>query len=255
MISKTLIGLVFSLLVGMPVAGQSKVEQVVFDKANQLYLNGDYSSAREEYQKIINSGFESVELYYNLGNTFYKLGQIPSAILYYEKALILDPKDVDIRFNLDLANSLVVDKINPANEFFLRKWIRAFAGSLKADVWGIVSLISFILLLSVIVSAYVDRGFRFRKLFLTGVAFLVVVFAVSILMGSIQHQQYAHTDSAIVFSSSLTAKSSPDPAGTDLFVIHEGVKVKITDKVGSWIRIRLADGNEAWIPENSVERI
>ena len=115
MIKKVLIGLVFSLLVGLPVAGQSKVEQMVFEKANQLYLNGEYSAAREEYQKIINSGFESMELYYNLGNTFYKLGQIPSAILYFEKALILNPKDLDIQFNIDLANRLVVDKINPVN--------------------------------------------------------------------------------------------------------------------------------------------
>ena len=142
-----LIGLVFSLLIGLPVAGQSKVEQVVFDKANQLYLNGEYSSAREEYQKIINSGFESVELYYNLGNTFYKLGQIPSSILYYEKALILNPKDVDIQFNLDLANRLVVDKINPVNEFFFRKWFRAFAGIIKADSWAFISVITFFLFL------------------------------------------------------------------------------------------------------------
>ncbi|MCX6224313.1 MAG: tetratricopeptide repeat protein [Bacteroidia bacterium] len=255
MIKKVLFGLVFTLLAGLPAAGQSNMEQIVFDKANQLYLNGDYSSAREEYQKIINSGFESVELYYNLGNTFYKLGQIPSAILYYEKALILDPKDVDIRFNLDLANRLVVDKINPVNEFFLRKWIRTFAGIIKADAWGYISLIAFILMLSVVAFAYATRGFRFRKLMLSGGVLLFVILLFSLPLGSIQNAQTVHPDSAIVFSSSLTAKSSPDSGGTDLFVIHEGVKVKITDQVGSWIRIRLADGNEAWIPENSVERI
>jgi tetratricopeptide (TPR) repeat protein len=255
MIKKILIGLVFSLLVGLPVAGQSKVEQMVFEKANQLYLNGEYSSAREEYQKIVNSGFESVELYYNLGNTFYKLGQIPSAILYFEKALILNPKDVDIRFNLDLANRLVVDKINPLNEFFFNKWIRTFAGIIKADAWGYISLISFFLMLSVVFIAYVTRGFRFRKLMLSAGALLIVLLVFSFVLGSIQNKQLVHPDSAIVFSSSLTAKSSPDPGGTDLFVIHEGVKVKITGQVGSWIRIRLVDGNEAWIPENSVERI
>lgn len=255
MIKKMLIGLVFSLLVWLPVAGQAKVEQMVFDKANQFYLNGEYSSAREEYQKIVNSGFESGELYYNLGNAFYKLGQIPSAILYYEKALILNPKDVDIQFNLELANRLVVDKINPVNEFFFRKWTRTFAGIIKADAWGYISLIAFVLLLSVVIFVYVTRGFRFRKLMLSGGALLIVILVFSLLLGSIQNKQSVHPDSAIVFSSSLTAKSSPDTGGTDLFVIHEGVKVKITDRVGSWIRIRLADGNEAWIPENCVERI
>ncbi len=255
MTKKVLIGLVFTLLIWLPVSGQSRVEQVVFDKANQLYLNGDYSSAREEYQKIINSGFESVELYYNLGNTFYKLGQIPSSILYLEKALLLNPKDVDIRFNLDLANQLIVDKINPVNEFFLKKWVRNFAGILKADAWGYISLMSFILLLTVILIAYINRGFKYRRIMLSGGALMVVVFLLSLVLGGIQNKQTAHPDSAIVFSSSLTAKSSPDASGTDLFVIHEGVKVKITGQVGTWIRIRLADGNEAWIPENSVERI
>lgn len=250
-----MIGLVFSLLIALPVVGQSKVEQMVFEKGNQLYLSGDYSGAREEYQKIVNSGFESVELYYNLGNTFYKLGQIPSAILYFEKALVLNPKDMDIRFNLDQANRLVIDKINPVNEFFIRKWIRSFAGVIKADAWGYISLVSFILLVSCAIFFYVTRGFRLRKLMLSGGVLLTVIMIISLTFGTIQNKQSAHPDSAIVFSSSLTAKSSPDPGGTDLFVIHEGVKVKITDRVGTWIRIRLADGNEAWIPENSVEKI
>jgi len=252
---KIWIGLVFSLLIALPAAAQSRVEQLVFDQANQLYLNGEYSAARDEYQKIINSGFESAELYYNLGNAFYKLGQIPPAILYYEKALILNPKDVDLQFNLDLANRLVVDKINPLNEFFLRKWILSFAGVFKADAWGYLSLGAFFLLLTIAAIAYATRGFRYRKLIVSGGALFLVILIFSLVLGSIQNKQTIHPDSAIVFTSSLTAKSSPDAGGTDLFVIHEGLKVKIIDRVGTWIRIRLADGNEAWIPENSVEQI
>jgi tetratricopeptide (TPR) repeat protein len=247
--------MIFALLAWIPVAGQSKVEQIVFEKANQLYLNGDYSSAREEYQKIVNSGFESAELYYNLGNTFYKLGQIPSAILYFERALILSPKDEDIKFNLELAKRLVVDKINPVNEFFIKKWVRGLAGLLKADTWGLISLLVFILLLALLIIGYVKRDFRYRSLLVPGGSLLLIALVFSLLLGGIQNKQSVHPNSAIVFSSSLTAKSSPDPGGTDLFVIHEGVKVKITDRLGSWIRIRLADGKEAWIPESSVEKI
>lgn len=255
MINRLLIGLIFFLFTAFPVSAQSGVEQLVFDQANELYLKGEYSAAREEYQKIINSGFESADLYYNLGNTFYKLGQIPPAILYLEKALLLNPKNEDIRFNLDLVNSLVVDKINPVNEFFIRKWISNFAGILKADVWGYLGLAAFFLLLSVFVFGYATRGFRYRKMILSSGSLLLVVLVFSLVLGSIQNKQSVHPDSAIVFSSSLTAKSSPDPGGTDLFVIHEGLKVKIIDQVGTWIRIRLADGNEAWIPEDSIERI
>jgi tetratricopeptide (TPR) repeat protein len=255
MTKKAIVGLVISIFLWLPVAGQSRVEQLVFDKANQLYLNGEYSAAREEYQKVINSGFESAELYYNLGNTFYKLGQIPSAILYFERALILSPKDVDIQFNLDLANKLVVDKINPVNEFFLKKWVRAASGLLKAGSWGVISMFAFGSLLALAAIFYAARDFRFRRLLIPLAGIVGFLLLLSLTLGSVQNKISAHPDSAIVFTSSLTAKSSPDASGTDLFVIHEGVKVKITDKVGSWIRIRLADGNEAWIPETSVERI
>ncbi len=255
MIKKALIGLVFSLAICLPAIGQSKVEQLVFDQANQLYLNADYSQAKEQYLKIINSGFESAELYYNLGNTFYKLGQIPPSILYLEKALILNPKDADIRFNLDLANRLVVDKINPVSDFFLKKWIRTLASVMKPDIWGLIGLLSFFLLLALVISAYAARDSRLRKLLVPGGLLLVAVLVFSLVLGGIENKQSNHSDYAIVFASSLTAKSSPDQGGTDLFVVHEGLKVKITDQVGTWIRIRLADGNEAWIPENSVEKI
>jgi len=255
MMKKVFIGLVFSLLFLGPVSAQSRMEQTVFDQANQLYQSGDYSSAREQYQKIINSGYESVELYYNLGNTFYKLGQIPSAILYCEKALVLNPKDVDIQFNLDLANRMIIDKINPVNEFFIKKWIQSFAGVMKADAWGVLSVLAFVVLLSAIAILYIARSDKYRKLLISLGAGMIFLLITSLILGNIQNKQTTHSDSAIVFTSSLTAKSSPDAGGTDLFVIHEGLKVKITDQVGTWIRIRLADGNEAWIPENSVVRI
>ncbi len=252
---RTFASLIFAVLLWVPVAGQSRVEQLVFDKANQLYLNSDYSAAREEYQKVINSGFESAELYYNLGNTFYKLGQIPSAILYFERALILNPKDVDIQFNLDLVNKLVIDKINPVNEFFIKKWIKAVSGIMPAGSWGLISIVSFAILLLMAVIFYAARDFTFRRLIVPGGAVAGFILFFALILGGIQNKLSAHPDSAIVFTSSLTAKSSPDASGTDLLLIHEGLKVIITDKVGSWIRIRLADGNEAWIPESSVERI
>jgi tetratricopeptide (TPR) repeat protein len=255
MMKQILIGVALTLLFGLPVSGQSKVEQIVFEQANKLYLDGEYSSAREEYLKIVNSGFESPELFYNLGNTYFKLGQIPSAILYFEKAILLDPKDPDIRFNLDLVNRLVVDKINPVNEFFIKKWIRSFAGLLRGDTWGHLSIVSIIILLSLIIVFYASKDFRFRKILLPAAVLSIAVFTISLVFGTLQNNQLTQPDTAIIFSTSLTAKSSPDPSGTDLFVIHEGVKVKILDQVGAWVRIRLADGNEAWIPEASIEKI
>ena len=255
MIRRILFTFLLSGLILGTVSGQSKVEQLVFDKANQLYLNSDFSGARDEYQKIVSSGFESAELYFNLGNTYYKLGQIPSAILFYERALLLNPKDEDIRFNLDLVNRLVVDKLNPVNEFFMKKWVRAAAGILKADTWGVIAIISFLLLLSLILLTYATRNNRYGQLIIPGGSVLAFLLVVSLFLGTVENRQTNHAGGAIVFATSLTAKSSPEQGGTDLFVIHEGLKVRINGQVGNWLRIRLADGNEGWVPESSVERI
>jgi hypothetical protein len=167
----------------------------------------------------------------------------------------LSPKDEDILFNLELANRLVVDKINPVNEFFFRKWVRTAAGLLHAGTWGLLSIICLMALLSLVLYIYASRNDRLRPLLMPVGSVLAIVFTLSLLLGGVENRQTVHTNSAVVFASSLTAKSSPDAGGTDLFVIHEGLKVKITGQVNNWIRIRLADGNEAWVPESSVERI
>ncbi len=244
--------LIFSLCLIVPAVSQSGESQAIFNKANQLYLEGNYSAAKEEYLKIVNTGHESAELFYNLGNTCYKMGLIPPAILYYEKALVIDPRDEDTRFNLGLANQLIVDKIDPVSEFFVTRWIKSIAFSLKTDAWAAASIVFFVLTLVFAVIIYSTRGTILKKTLLLCAILFMLMSVTTFFLGQKSFNSLNKTPSAIVFSPSITAKSSPDMSGTDLFVLHEGVKVKITDQVGSWIRIRLADGNEAWIPEETI---
>jgi tetratricopeptide (TPR) repeat protein len=247
--------LILSFAFGLPAVGQSAAAETHLGRADQLYLSGDYSGAREEYLKIINSGYESASLYYNTGNSCYKLGQIPSAILFYERALLIDPRDEDIRFNLDLANQLVIDKINPVSEFFLKRWIKSLAASASVNFWAILSLLIFGLLTGILVFLYATRGSRSKQGLITAGVLLLLIWISSLTFAVMQDQRVNRGNYAIVFAPTITAKSSPDNGGTDLFVLHEGLKIRIIDQVGTWIRIRLADGNEAWIPSGTVEKI
>ncbi len=239
----------------MPAECQSALVKNQLERADQLFLNGKYADARDEYLKIVNAGYHSAALYYNTANAFYKTGQIPYAILFYERALLLSPRDEDIRFNLNLANQIVIDRINPVNEFFIKRWIATAASSLGINGWAIISLVTFALLGVVVVFLYAKRSSRFRQFFFSFGIILLVLWITSISLSVVQSRIVRHGNYAIVFTPSVTAKSSPDNSGTDLFVVHEGLKVKITDQVGSWIRIRLPDGNEAWVLASDVEKI
>jgi tetratricopeptide (TPR) repeat protein len=253
--NRMIITLIAALVAILPASANTGESELLFRKANQLYLDGDLPGAREEYMKIVQAGLESAELYYNLGNTCYKMGLIPSAILYFEKSLVLNPRNEDTRFNLSLANQLIVDKIEPLNRFFVSRWIDGLASLLRTDAWAKVSLVAFILTLILIVIIYGTRAIILKKALLLCAILMSLMSVSSFLLGNKSYHALNITPSAIIFSPSITAKSSPDTSGTDLFVLHEGTKVRITDQVGNWLRIRLADGNQAWIPADSVEKI
>ncbi len=253
--NRIIISFILFLFAFIPSRANTGEPELLFQKANQLYLAGDLPAAREEYLKILDAGLESAEVYYNLGNTCYKMGIIPSAILYYEKSLVLNPRDEDTQFNLSLANELIVDKIEPLNRFFINRWIGSLTRLLKTDSWALVSLVTFILALASFVIIYGTRRLAIKKALLLCAILLSLMSVSSLLLAHNSHRALNVTPSAIVFAPSITAKSSPDNSGTDLFVLHEGTKVRITDQVSNWVRIRLADGNQAWIPADSVEKI
>lgn len=227
----------------------------LFKAANDAYKKAKYDTAIILYKSILKNKDIAPEVYFNLGNAYYKNKDIANAILNYERAHRLLPGDEEISFNLQLAQTMVVDKINVLPEFFVKKWWHSFSEIFSSDYWAYLSISLFIAFL-IFLGAYLFTN----SLIVKKVSFYL---SVLILLGSAISFSHSYRimnvaenrTEAIVMSPTVTIKSSPDDNGTDLFVIHEGVKVSVIDEVGEWLKIKIADGNNGWIKKNDIERI
>jgi tetratricopeptide (TPR) repeat protein len=225
------------------------------EQANQAYSSADYQSAISQYESVLSSGYESAGLYFNLGNAYFKSDDIPSALLFYEKARKLDPTDENIRFNLDLANSRIVDKMEPLPKFFLRAWWKAARDVFSSDYWAEIAVICFILALLSAAFFIISSAVVVRKIsFWAGIVFISFV-SLSLLFSLSGYYEYSRRSSGIVFTPTVTVKSSPNDSSVDLFVIHEGTKVFITDLVEGWSEVRLANGNVGWVKTDTYRPI
>jgi tetratricopeptide (TPR) repeat protein len=229
---------------------------VRFEAANQAYRASDFQKAAKLYEEIESQGYESSELYYNLGNCYYKLNKVPAAILQFERAKRLDPDDEDIAHNLGLANLRVVDRVDPIPQLFYVTWWRKWADLGSADRWavlGISSLWLAILLGAALFLPY--QSFVLRRVFSSLAMLALVFFLLSIAAAVDRHNREQNQRYAIVFAASTQARSAPDPQSTNLFMLHEGVKVELLDHVGGWSKIRLADGKIGWIESSAFQVI
>lgn len=230
-------------------------EDTIFHKANESYIQQDYPTAINLYSDIISAGYISANLYYNLGNAYFKNEELSNAILWYERALRLDPTNEDIIHNIAFANKKITDEMEIMPEFFLKKWFKSVYSFLSATGWAITSIvICFVLFLTIafILLSAVSK----RRVYLFFVAmFLALFLAISILFAVIQSNQSLRNDEAIIMHKSVIVKSMPDQSGTDLFTVHDGLKVLVVDKVGNWIEVVFPNGHKGWIKEISVEII
>jgi len=226
-----------------------------FKKANEAYVRKDYSTAIRLYDNLIEQGIKSADLYYNVGNAYYKNGEVSKSILWYERALRLDPSNEDIKHNILYVNQKIIDDMDVMPEFIITTWIRNIYGMLSSKGWAIVSVIVCFMLFGVIALMLLSSLSKRRiYLFFTAIVFFMF-FGISIAFAFIQYKQSIRTDEAIITQLSVVVKSMPDKSGTDLFTVHEGLKVKIEDKVGSWMEVVFPNGNKGWIQRNSVEII
>lgn len=219
----------------------------LFEKGNLAFTSKYYQQAIECYEKIISSGFESSELYYNLGSAYFRQEDYPSAILNFEKAKKLDPGDEDINHNLKVANTKTVDKIEELPEFFMVRWWKILRNFFSFNTWAIMGIVFLVIALSLF-GFYLFSTFLKRRKFSFWTS--IVLICLMILSFSCAQSQYSNatsTKEAIIFTPSVTAKSSPDINSTDLFVIHEGTKVRVTDNIGDWSEIKIANGSVGWV--------
>jgi len=222
---------------------------------NKAYGNGSFTEAVDLYKKVVMLGYESPELYYNLGNAYFKLNDYPNAILWYERAKRLDPGDEDIDFNLKVTNNKIPDQIEPLPELFYKRWFRNLIDLFPADRWAGMGIILFILALICGTFYLISRVLIFRKIGFWAGSVLLLFSVMTILFAWSGYTSVKNAREAIIFTPTITIKSSPDEKSVDLFVLHEGTKVQIKDKIGAWYEIRIANGSVGWIPLNAVETI
>ena len=224
-------------------------------QAEQLYSEMKYDSAALLYQAVIDSGYQSPELYYNLGNTYYKLQEIPTAILFYEKALKLNPNNENIEHNLNLCNSMIPDRIEEIPQLFFIRWYKGLYNYYPIDTWAYIGLGLFSLFAFLMLLYFLSGKMALRKIGFWGGIFVLLLSAFTFFLTSQKYSSFKEHKEAIIFTPSITIKSSPTKNSIDLFVIHEGTKVEILDQVGEWRKIKIQNGSIGWIESENLQII
>lgn len=227
----------------------------LFAKGNRLYAAGDYEGAATCYETLVTDGYEEAAVYYNLGNTHFKMNDLASSILYYEKAQKLDPGDADIRANLAFVNQGITDRIQPLPEFFIDSWWRGLLFSASLTTWSVIAVACWLLAFGLLIwYLYAWQSRVKRAAFYSGVATMALAVLLLVVAYS-QHRMQVDNDGAVVFSGQATVRSAPSDSEKALFVIHEGTKVQIVEKVNDWLRVSLPNGHGGWIKSEAVKMI
>ena len=227
----------------------------LWNKANDAYSMGQYESALAYWLQIEDSGEHSYKLYCNIGNAYYKTGSMGKAVLYYEKALKLNPAGEDAKINLQIAKLQTLDKIEVVPEFILTTWIKDIRNMMSSDSWayvalGLFAVVALLMLLFKFAPTVGQRKFSFV---LACTVFLFAIFAV-IFAANLRANANSE-DQAIVMVPVSNVKSAPNATGNNLFILHEGSKVEILEEAGKWCRIEISDGRQGWMQKNDVDVI
>lgn len=228
---------------------------VTKQNADDEYQRGNYQQAIKDYEELLKTGV-SADIYYNLGNAYYRTDNITKAVLSYERARLLSPGDEDINFNLKFVSGKTIDKITPESEMFFVTWYKALVNFTNVDNWAKMGIVSIIIALLLVLVYLFGPNIMFRKVGFFGGILFFVVFLLSNLFAYQQKQLLVNRSGAIIIAPTVNVKKTPAKSSTDQFVIHEGTRVDITDKTMSgWRGIHLADGRDGWIETKQLEEI
>lgn len=224
----------------------------LFEKGNEYYSNGQFEEAIENYNFILNENYESAELYYNLGNSYFRTGNLGKTILYYEKGLKLSPNDEDLIHNLKFVNSKIIDKIEPLPVLFVFEWWGSIVKFFSYNTWIILTLIIFLLLLGTILMFLYGSNISVQKIsFAAGLLLIILLITFSFATYA-SIQKYKSENEGIILSQQIKVKFSPDDKSSDAFIIHEGTKFRIEDKFDNWLKIKIADGQVGWLLNDKI---
>ena len=226
-----------------------------FEKGNVLYQKGNYAEAAVAYESVLNSNQHSSELYFNLANTYYKLNKVAPSIYYYEKALVLNPKDQESLNNLKFAHKRTIDEIKVIPKVGFAKLVRDFTGIYHYNTWGWATVGLASLFLLFFVGYYFSQITVWKRIFFIGM-FIAILLLLITASSAIFEKKYFDTEKpAIVFAEMANVKSEPRDGGKSLFLLHEGTKVYVEDIIGKWKKIQLTDGTEGWIESAAIKEV
>lgn len=229
--------------------------QKAFEKGNNLYQKGQYQEAISVYEAILKSGQESAEVYFNLGNCYYKLNQVAPAVYNFEKALQLSPNDTEIQNNLAFAQKMTIDEIQEVPKVGFSKIISDFTSSFHYDTWAWIAIAMAILFLIGFVAYYFSYNTTLKRIFFSGMIAFLLVLVISIFAGFFEKNRIANEKPAIVFADTLNVKSEPNLASQNAFVLHAGTKVIILEDLSNFYKIQLSDLKEGWVEKSAIKEI
>ncbi|MBR5257127.1 MAG: tetratricopeptide repeat protein, partial [Bacteroidales bacterium] len=222
----------------------------------EAYSASQWRQAVTDWSDLAATGLRSKELYYNLGNAYFKAGEIAPAILNYERALRLDPSDSDVRYNLEFARAQTQDRIDEVPEFILKTWTRKLSYLLSSNAWAGLSLFLLALTLGLILLFLLGPTVNARRAgFFTGIVTLLLTLMCWGFARSLKSAAERHDDAIVMRAVSSVTSSPSSDAAKSLFILHEGTKVKVLDEVSGYTDIELADGRRGWISSADIERI
>ena len=234
---------------------QVSFAQNAFEQGNQFYQKGKYQQAITQYERVLASGKQSAEVYFNLANSHYKLHQVAPAIYNFEKALQLNPSDSDIQTNLDFARKMTIDDIKEVPKVGFNKLIQDLTSSYHFDTWAWIAVVLSFVFLGFFAGYYYSPSAFKKRLFFAGMFVMLLGIAISVSSGIYEKNRIANEKPAIVFAEKVNVKSEPKASSPNAFVLHEGTKVTVLERIANWKKIQLADETTGWIESESIREL
>jgi len=234
---------------------QALFAQDAFDSGNEQFRQGQYPQAAATYEGIIKGGQESAELYFNLGNAYFKQEKIAPAIYNYEKALLLDPGNKDIEINLGYARERITDNIETVAQPGLGGSMSGLSGMYHYDSWGWIAIVCSFFTLALFAGYYITKKTALKRSFFAGMAVMAVMLLLSLIAGFYARSVVDDEHPAIVFSDMVQVKAQPSAQGDDTFLLHAGIKVYVLETKEQWQKVRMPDASEGWVPSEAIRQL
>lgn len=234
---------------------QAALAQDAFEKANELYRKQKYAEAAKEYENILKGKKESAEVYFNLGNSYYKMGKIAPSILNFERALQLNPNNKDAQINIGYARKMTIDNIKEVPKAGFSKMLYNLTGSYHYNTWAWIAVGFAFGFLAMFIGYYFAGSTVLKRIFFVGMFVILLLIVISIISAIFVKSVENSERPAIVYEEVLSVKAEPSVNSEDAFLLHEGTKVQVLENVDNWRKIQLADESVGWVPKNTIREV